>query len=84
MQSVGLLPKIDQLRYIARLSNAAVVKISKSKLDKSITNLEILIDKYDPLHDTLYYGKIMAKLGIGVWLFAISDATWVIHKRIYF
>ena len=54
MQSVGLLPKIDQLRYIARLSNAAVVEISKSKLDKFITNLEILIDKYDPLH----YGKI--------------------------
>ena len=50
----GLLPKIDQLRYIARLSNAAVVEISKSKLDKFITNLEILIDKYDPLH----YGKI--------------------------
>ena len=48
MQSVGLLPKIDQLRYIARLSNAAVAEISKSKLDKSITNLEILIDKYDP------------------------------------
>ena len=38
----SLLPKIDELRYIARPSNAAVIGISESKLDKSITNLKIL------------------------------------------
>ena len=43
------LPKIDQLRYIARLSNATVVGISESKLHKSITYSEILIDNYDLL-----------------------------------
>ena len=42
----GLLPKIDELRQMARLSNAAVIGISESKLDKSITNSEILIDNY--------------------------------------
>ena len=34
----SLLPKIDELRYMARLSNAAIIRISKSKLDKFITN----------------------------------------------
>ena len=32
----SLLPKIDELRYITRPSNAAVIGISESKLDKSI------------------------------------------------
>ena len=44
-----LLLKIDELRHMARLSNAAVIEISESKLDKSITNSEILIDNYDVL-----------------------------------
>ena len=33
-----LLPKIDKLRHMARLSNAAVIGISESNLDKSITH----------------------------------------------
>ena len=42
----SLLPKIDELRHMARLSDAAVIRISESNLDKSITNSEILIDNY--------------------------------------
>ena len=42
----SLLPEIDELRHMARLSNAAVIGISESKLDKSITNSEIVIDNY--------------------------------------
>ena len=45
----SLLPKIDELRHVARLINAAVIRFSESKLDKSITNSEILIDNYDIL-----------------------------------
>ena len=45
----SLLPKIDELRHMARLSNVAVIGISESKLDKSVTNSEILIDNYDLL-----------------------------------
>ena len=43
----SLLLKIDELRYITRPSNAAVIGISESKLDRSITNSEIIIDNYD-------------------------------------
>ena len=32
----SLLPKIDELRHIARLTNAAVIGISESKLDDSV------------------------------------------------
>ena len=46
----SLLLKIDELRYITRPSNAAVIGISESKLDKSITISEILINNHD-LHD---------------------------------
>ena len=45
----SLLPKIDKLRYNARFSNATVVGFSGSKLHKSITYSEILIDNYDVL-----------------------------------
>ena len=45
----SLLPKIDELRHIARLTNAAVIGISESKLDDSLLILEIQIDEYDLL-----------------------------------
>ena len=45
----SLLPKINELRHLARLSNAAVIGIRKSKLDDCITNSEFLIDNYDLL-----------------------------------
>ena len=56
---IGLLPKLDQLRYIAGLYNAAVIGISKSELDKSITNSVVLKDSYDPLHHGRYRNGCM-------------------------
>ena len=43
------MPKIDELRHIARLTNAAVMGISESKLDDSVPTSEIQIDEYDLL-----------------------------------
>ena len=43
----SLVRKIDELRYITRPSNAAVLGISESKLYWSITNSEIIIDNHD-------------------------------------
>ena len=43
------MPKINGLRHIARLTNAAVIRISKSKLDDSVPTSEIQIDEYDLL-----------------------------------
>ena len=45
----SLLPKIDELRHIARLTNAAVIGISESKLDNSMSTSEIQIEEYDLL-----------------------------------
>ena len=45
----SFLSKIDALRYIANSSNAAVIGISESKLDKSLLQLEIQINNYDLL-----------------------------------
>ena len=44
-----MLPKIDELRHIARLTNVAVIGISESKLDDSVSASEIQIDEYDLL-----------------------------------
>ena len=41
------MPKIDELRHIARLTHAAVIGISESKLDDSMLTSEIQIDEYD-------------------------------------
>ena len=43
----SLLPKIDELRYIAKLSEAAVIGISESKLHDSVLSSEIQIENYD-------------------------------------
>ena len=43
----SFLPKIDELRNIAKLSNAAVIGISESKLDDSVLSSEIHIDDYN-------------------------------------
>ena len=45
----SLLPKIDELRNIAKSSNAAVIGISESKLGDSILSSEIHIDNYNTL-----------------------------------
>ena len=45
----SLLLRIDELRHIARLTNAAVIGIFESKLDESVPISEIQIDEYDLL-----------------------------------
>ena len=42
----SLLPKIDELRYIAKSTNAAVIGICESKLDASVLDPEISINNY--------------------------------------
>ena len=45
----SLLPKMDELRNIAKLSNATVIGIGESKLDDSVLSSEIHIDNYNAL-----------------------------------
>ena len=45
----SLLPKIDELRNIAKLSSALIIGISESKLDDSVLSSEIHIDTYNTL-----------------------------------
>ena len=42
----SLVPKIDELRYIAKNSSSAVIGISKSKLDNTVYDPEVAIDGY--------------------------------------
>ena len=43
----SLQPKIDELWYIAKLSEAAVISISESKFDDSVLSSQIQIENYD-------------------------------------
>ena len=43
----SLLPKIDEVRYIANITNASIIGISETKLDKTIWSSELEIDDYD-------------------------------------
>ena len=45
----SLLLNIDEFRHIGRLSNAAIIRISESKLDDSVPTSEIQIYEYDLL-----------------------------------
>ena len=42
----SLLPKIEELRIIAKSTNATIISISESKLDESVLESEIQIDNY--------------------------------------
>ena len=42
----NLLPKIEEVRIIAKSTNAAIIRISESKLDESVLEPEIQIDDY--------------------------------------
>ena len=44
-----MLPKIAELRNIGKLSNAAVIAISESKLDDSVLSSEVHLDNYNTL-----------------------------------
>ena len=41
------LPKIDKIRYIAKLTNATVIGLSKTKLSKAVLSSELEIEGYD-------------------------------------
>ena len=43
----SLLPKIDEVRYIANITNASIIGICKTKLDKTIWSSELEVDGYD-------------------------------------
>ena len=42
----GLLNKIDELRYIARSSYAAVIGITETKLDNTVYDFEVTVDGF--------------------------------------
>ena len=41
------LPKIDEVRYIANLTNVSIIGISETKLDETILSSELEVDGYD-------------------------------------
>ena len=43
----SLLPKIDEIRFIAKQSNASIIGFSESKLDSSILNSELDTHEYN-------------------------------------
>ena len=43
----GLLNKTDELRYIVRSSNAAVIGITETNLDNTVYDFEVTVDAYN-------------------------------------
>ena len=43
----SLLPKIDEIRYIAKLANATVIGLSETKLDDAVLSSELEIEGCD-------------------------------------
>ena len=43
----SLLNKIDEWRYIASSSNAAVIGITETKLDNTVYDFEVAVDSYN-------------------------------------
>ena len=43
----GLLPKTDEVRYIANIINVSIIEISETKLDETVLSSELEVDGYD-------------------------------------
>ena len=67
----SLLPKIVELRYIAKSSNAAVIGISESKFDGSVLQSKIQINNYDLLP------RDRNRNGRGVACYIRSDLSYI-------
>ena len=67
----SLLPKISEIRYIAERTKAAVIEITESKLEESISQSEIQIDNYDLLRCD------RNRSGGGVACYVRSDFSYV-------
>ena len=66
----SLLPKIDELQYIAKLSETAVIGISESKLDDSVLFSKIQIKIYNVIHSD------RSRYGDGVACFIRNDLSY--------
>ena len=43
----SILPKTDEMRYTAKLTNATVIGLSETKLDNAVLSSELEIERYD-------------------------------------
>ena len=43
----SILPKIDEIRYIAKLAYATAIGLSETKLDNAVFSSELEIERYD-------------------------------------
>ena len=43
----SILTKIDEIRYVAKLTNATVIGLSEAKLDNTVLSSELEIEGYD-------------------------------------
>ena len=43
----NILPRIDEIRYIAKLTNATVIGLSETKLDNAVLSSQLEIEGYD-------------------------------------
>ena len=66
----SLLPKIDELQYIAKLSETAVIGISESKLDDSVLFSKIQIKIYNVIRSD------RSRYGDGVACFIRNDLSY--------
>ena len=73
----SLLPKIEELPFIAKSTNAAIIGICESKLDASVLEQEIKIDNYKILRcDRNRHGR-------GVACYIRNDLSYNILSVIY-
>ena len=64
-----MLPETDELKHIAKLTNAATTGISELKLDDSVIKPEIQINKYD---------LVVTGTGMEIGLIAVLEILLVI------
>ena len=75
LNAISLLPKIDNIHFIAKQLNASIIAISESKLDSFILNSEVDIKGYDTIR--MDYSKRRGRVDI-------KKSFCYIHKSSFF
>ena len=77
------MPKNDEVRYIANITNASIIGISETKLDETILSSELKVDSYDlvRLDHLRWRGGVLVTLKVR--LFIVTKTVFAVIPKVF-
>ena len=80
----SLLRKIDEVRYVPKITNASIIGKSETKLGKTISSSELEVDGYDLVRlDWSRRGGVLLLATLKVCLRIVLKAAFVVISEVF-